>query len=248
MTLNAWTTAHGASPSIEVAGTSFRVSLADGRVLTSPDLVGAVLRAADESGAISTIRIDAVTRDPGDAGGDVWLHRFSTLDPATGTWRETCRPGPDGMAAGFPLAGEWDKGRHIRSAAGFIIACTSGAIGKCVRYGYKPWLTSHGQSLWDFHQACVRMVRADYGGDGTAHTRDGARIDLFDGLGIQKPEPDRHGLTFEAAWGPDGAVCVRHTRVDAELTLAELMRRYPRFRPADPSCSETTPAMIWDRS
>jgi hypothetical protein len=81
----------------------------DGRVLTSPDLVGAVLDAADETGRIIRVRIDAATRDPSDADGDIWLHRFSVPDAGTGAWREFCAPGPDGTVAGFPLAGSWNK-------------------------------------------------------------------------------------------------------------------------------------------
>jgi hypothetical protein len=58
----------------------------------------------------------------------------------------------------------------------------------------------------------VRLVRADYCGDGIGHTRDGTPIDIFDAIGIQHDEP-APGMTFEAAWRADGAVCVRHTRL-----------------------------------
>jgi hypothetical protein len=163
-----------------------------------------VLDAVDEAGRSITVRIDAVTRDPSDGEGDVWLHRFSTLDGKTGRWRGSCTPGPDDTVAGFPLTGRWTAdGRHLRTASTFTLTCTSGAAGKCVRLGYKPWREdASGESLWDYHQACVRMVRADYGGDGTGYTREGTRIDVSDRLSIQQPERDPGGLTFEAAWGP----------------------------------------------
>jgi ADYC domain-containing protein len=48
-----------------------------------------------------------------------------------------------------------------------------------VRFGYKPWREAAGKPRWDYHQACVRMVRADYAGDGIGHTRDGTLIDLL---------------------------------------------------------------------
>jgi hypothetical protein len=236
----------------EVSGTQFRITMPDGRILTSPDLIGAVLDATDETGRIITVRIDAVTRDSSDADGDIWLHRFSVLDASTGSWREFCMPGPDGTAAGFPLAGTWTKdGRHENGGSGFTITCTSGAVGKCVRMGYKPWREFKGDSLWDYHQTCVRAVRADYGGDGAGYTRDGTLIDIFDRLGIQRPEPDLRGaaLEFEASWGPDGAICIRRTRIADLLSTAELAVRYPRLADAiGPDCSEAVNALIWNRS
>jgi hypothetical protein len=89
-----------------------------------------------------------------------------------------------------------------------------------VRLGYKPWKNSRdGVSLWELHQACTRMLRADYCGDGTPHTRDGTRVEVYDTMGIQSPEPDS-GLSFEAGWRADGAVCVRKVRI-AEITSLE---------------------------
>ena len=43
---------------LEVVGTTFRVTMPDGRVLTSRDLLGVVLDAVDDAGRPFTIRID----------------------------------------------------------------------------------------------------------------------------------------------------------------------------------------------
>jgi hypothetical protein len=95
-----------------------------------------------------------------------------------------------------------------------------------VRLGYKPWKRlSDGTSLWDHHQACVRMLRADYCGDGPT-TRDGMLINLYDPVGIQPDEP-RPGMSFEAGWDEGGAVCVARPRVPGNVTLEELERRCP---------------------
>jgi ADYC domain len=240
------------APTLEVAGTLFQITMSDGRLLTSLDLIGAVLDAVDEAGHVTTVRIDAVTRDPSDPDGDLWLHRFSVPDSRRGGWGEFCSPGPDGTVAGFPIAGVWTSGgRHERPSSGFTITCTSGAVGKCVRIGYKPWREVRGESLWDFHQACVRAIRADYGGDGTGHTRDGTLVEISDRLGIQPPEPDPHwpALEFEAAWDPNGAVCVRRTRIPELLSIEELAQRYPRFAgKIGPICSDAVDALIWNRS
>jgi hypothetical protein len=241
-----------ATPSIEISATSFRVITNDGRVLASPDLIGAVLDASDETGRIMTVRIDVVSRDPADLDGDVWLHHFSVLDPNTESWRELCRPGPDGVAAGFPVGGDWTKdGRHLRGSSGFTVTCASGAVGKCVRFGYKPWREVNGVSLWDYHQACVRMVTADYGGDGVSQTRDGTLVDFFDRLGIQRsqPAPGSGELKFEAAWGPDGAVCIRRTRIPELVSTDELAQRYARLAGhIGPDCSDKVDALLWNRS
>jgi hypothetical protein len=108
-----------------------------------------------------------------------------------------------------------------------------------------------GESLWDYHQACVRMVRADYGGDGTGYTRTGNLVDIFDGLGIRQPGSDLRdqALEFEAAWGPDGAVCVRRTRIPEVLSLDELARRYPHLAgKIGPDCTEAVGDLLWNRS
>jgi hypothetical protein len=68
------------------------------------------------------------------------------------------------------------------------------------------------------------MVRADYCGDGSSWTRDGIRIDLYDRLGIQVPDRSL-GMLFEAAWGPQGAICVSRTRLQTLLSVPELLSR-----------------------
>jgi ADYC domain len=52
------------------------------------------------------------------------------------------------------MAGTWTKdGRHLQHASsGLVVTCASGAIGKCVRFGYKPWGAAKGQPLCDYHQ------------------------------------------------------------------------------------------------
>jgi ADYC domain len=108
-----------------------------------------------------------------------------------------------------------------------LITCTGGAEGKCVRFGYKPWRqAADGSSLAPYYQTCVRLARADYCGDGVGHTRNGTPIDLFDHIGIQRDEP-APGMTFEAGWGKDGAVCVSHTRLPDVLSTAALAELCP---------------------
>ena len=222
--------------SVEVLGTAFAVTLADGRVLTSPQLVGATLAVATRAGLIR-IRIDAVETDPGDerlsalASDAVWLHQLSYAAD-DGEWRNFCDAGPDGRRQGFPLAGQvLPDGAMAASPAGlFEIVCTGGARGKCVRFGYRPWeKRPDGVSTWDLFNACVRLVRADYAGDGRGTTRDGQEIDIYDRFGVQStasvPAHD-----FEAGFDAAGAVCVRHVRVKDNVSLFALEADVPGLR------------------
>lgn len=216
---------------VSVAGTAFEVVLAGGERLAGTQLIGAVLNVEEAGGFFYPVRIDDVLPDPRDAEGEITLYRLSTLNPVSGAWERLCTPDADGFAGGFPLSGTWtDGGEHIASEDRFTITCTSGTSGKCVRMGYKPWKTrADGVSLWDLHQACTRMLRADYCGDGVPHTRDGTPVEVFDTLGIQAPDP-ASGLSFEAAWGPEGAICIRRPRIPELMTLDALLAACARLR------------------
>jgi hypothetical protein len=84
---------------------------------------------------------------------------------------------------------------------------SDGAITKCVRtFHLDP------QAFSDAFQACIRMVRADYCGDGTPHTFLGTEVGVstpHDPMTV--PECTQHGC-FEASWSKHGAVCVARTR------------------------------------
>ncbi|MCW5741837.1 MAG: hypothetical protein KIT67_16900 [Alphaproteobacteria bacterium] len=221
---------------VAVEGTRFKVTLSDGRTLSSSQLVGATLTLAI-GGGTARVRIDSVERDPDEKAVDLrdaeatWLHTFS-VQQSDGSWGSLCTAGPDGRRQGFPVAGTvTPDGRLAPSAPDrFEITCTSGAQGKCIRFGYKPWqTTADGRPMRDAYNACMRMVRADYGGDGKAHTLDGQSIDIYDYIGVQRADMDA-AQHFEAGWSPDGAVCVRHVRVKQNTSLEKLEAAYPRLR------------------
>ncbi|MGH6837915.1 MAG: ADYC domain-containing protein [Methylocella sp.] len=239
-----------AARSVEAEGTAFRVTLSDGRVLPQDQLPGTILVLGDGSGQQRRIRIDGVERDRQDAVGEIVLYALSEHDPATGEWRNLCLPDADGRRLGFPLAGAFTPdGRYEATRGGILLTCTGGAEGKCVRFGYKPWgIGPNHVSLAPYYQACVRRVRADYCGDGIGHTRDSTPIDTFDTIGIQRDEP-APGMTFEAAWRADGAVCVRHTRVPDILDSTALAANCPRLKLSiGETCDETAPALLFNRS
>jgi hypothetical protein len=185
---------HGVEGSSEVSGMDF---------------LGARFVGNLGDGARLTLRVDAIQPGQGD---DVWSYRVSFHDTVDGLWKPAC-PAADGSALNaIPVAGRWNYqqgvaggGTRIDDPTVFTFACEDAAIAKCVRFGYRPWeTTADGRGLADFHEACTRMVRADFCGDGTSHTQDGNWVNLYDAAGVQQ---DTEAWLLEAEWATDGARC-----------------------------------------
>jgi hypothetical protein len=139
-------------------------------------------------------------------------------------WESLC----DGHGFVTAVDGVWNErnGDRLDPPGGFTLACMTGAIGKCLDI-YHAW---ESDDLRDTHQACTRMVRADYCGNGTAYTHDGTPIDVEDELGIETL--DSTPFELEAHWTPDGAHCVGSGRYNYFIL------------PAYPTEEESTPSPI----
>ena len=154
-----------ASPvaSIAVEGTVLKITLADGRVLASRDLIGASLL-IDQGDRLRRVRLDGIERDPDDKRRDVapadviWLHSFAVEGP-DGAWGPLCEDGPDGRRQAISVAGRFSyaDGRLGAGEPGsFELACTAGAMGKCVRFGYHPWQTRNLPQPVSTASRCLR--------------------------------------------------------------------------------------------
>lgn len=191
---------------------------AEGAPPTSGGVVGAVLPGVTSDG--QPVEVAICGAEPAAEDHEMVWYRLEVWDATTGGWVNPCvatgnMPDPRALAVG----GLWDaSGAHHDAPGKLTFACENGAITKCIRWGYKPWATHAGRSLADVHQACTRMARADYCGDGRSHTREETAIDMYDALGMLARAKEATGdwdparASFEAAWMPDGASCLARTR------------------------------------
>jgi hypothetical protein len=215
--------------------------------LEGKSLIGIILNATDEQGRLHTFKIADVEHDSRDR--DLYLYTVLRQDPHTSQWQNLCQPDRNGAAKAIPLSGQWDKtGNHLDNDQ-ITLACTNGVLAKCVRLGYKPWQQVNGESLRDYHQACTRMLRADYCGNGIAHTQEGTPVDVSDRLNVQQPTPDSN-MVFEAAWSPEGAVLLHRTRYPQ--MLEQLQQECPEKLNAiwhpDRDATDVPQALLFNRS
>jgi len=148
---------------------------------------------------------------PGPVGNSDLTQYYVEYRGADSTWRPICTDENGNDTWAIPLDGEWDYrqgvpggGSHRKGTGTFTFACMDAALAKCTLLGYRPWTTYNDVDLAPYHQTCVRLLRADYCGDGASYTKDGTLVNLYDTLGIQT---DTENWIFEAEWDPNGARC-----------------------------------------
>lgn len=222
-----------------------QLSATDGRrTLTGRQLVGAQLHydIVDKDGTRMpfSMRIDDIQLDNSVPSRDVWLYRVSYRSGGVntqGAWTNLCTNEQGQPDSAIPVSGVWDNKTGDRSDLpnAFTLACRDFALGKCITLGYRPWAkgsicTGSGRnrdcnqiSLADHHQACTRMIRADYCGNGVSYTVNGTVIDVYDYLSppLNVPETD---WDIESRWTTKGALCLNEPR------HPELL---PRFKAPD---------------
>lgn len=150
--------------------------------------------------------------------GDARRYKLEVLWPPVGSspqsWTDKFTSG-DAVA----LDGVWDDrtGEHRSTDDMLTLAGDDTAVGKCYReWRYRPLDAgdpARSKPMSELHAACVRMVRADYCGDGKSATQPDTLIDVWDTANVNTKDPDMPpGHGFEAAWTSKGAVCLAHRR------------------------------------
>jgi hypothetical protein len=209
---------------MSINGTELTGVTGDGPV-SGTALVGATMVGQLSNGDSLSLRVDAAGALAA-PNADVWAYEVS-VDTDSG-WQPLCGTDAGGTPIGaIPLAGTWNAqagvpggGSWTASSSLFSLGCRGASLAKCVEFGYKPWQTVGGASLRDHHQACTRMLRADYCGDGASWTANGTPINLYDDLGIQS---DDAAWLVDAEWTANGAICTNNIR---------------DFQPGSPTCVE----------
>lgn len=213
---------------MKLEGTSFSATVTkDGAVyqVNGLDFIGAEMDMDLKSvvhGVETTQKVSLRIKDiqQSAAQADILVYDLQYRAVGSDQWLPYCG---DSQAGAVPFVNAWDTGTgdRIDDATMVTFGCTNAVLAKCALWGYRPWATEtkctgKGKkkkcvevSLRDHHQACTRMARADFCGDGTPHTVDGTAIDVFDNLDTQTRVTD---WPVEAEWTPEGASCVNFVR------------------------------------
>ncbi len=203
----------------------------DNSPLRGVDFVGAELQGRMSDGNLATVKVHQIdqTTVP---GMDLFLVKYkSDGEPICGY--------KDGQPIWATVMSElFDPGTGSQLAddpSEFTFGCRFGGIQKCQEYGYPKDKKAKERKAGvdktrrfnDYHASCIRMVRADYCGDGFPHTYDGTEIDIYDHLWNNNAPATStdgsDGFYLEAEWDDDGAHCINKTRwmPDTLSTLAQ---------------------------
>lgn len=213
--------------SVTLEGSHLMVTLADGSTVSGDRLIGMEVPLAADQPDGWTLRFDDLLPDAHARSPGALLYDVSVRESGDGPWHKLCAPDPFGATTAIAVPGRFEAGpagSFVPGAPGsFTFACTAEANGKCIRFGYPPWSkTLGGIDLAPYHAACVRMIRADYCGDGSSHTEPDTLVQMFDTAGVNRPRGVLYG-SFEAIWSEAGALCVakpRHPDYPLESILA----------------------------
>jgi hypothetical protein len=141
------------------------------------------------------------------AGSGLWSEFALELELPDGRKIDNACRDPGDTA--FPISGYWrDDGAYVPSDRLFSFACTRRDVATCLRQGYREDAPSDKVSLLE---ACTRMMRADYCGNGDSYTNDGTFVSIWDNRAVSTREVVAE-MKFEAAWSEHGAVCLARPR------------------------------------
>jgi hypothetical protein len=182
----------------------------------SADLVGQTLTGTLENGSPAELFVVGAAQGTG-AFADLRYYEVEARASVNDPWAPLC-PSADGPRLALAVPGRWDTrsgviggGRWLPGAPGtHTFACQRSSIAKCIELGYRPNLQGQGDYA-SLLPACVRLLRADYCGDGTSWTTPGRTIELWDAYGlIPRTMPT---WPREAGWTSEGASCLDSARL-----------------------------------
>lgn len=146
-----------------------------------------------------------------------------TLDPVTGQVVGTKAVAIEDIVV------DTDTGVIDQKKDMIYIACVSGAVGKAVTWQYRPYDPQIGVNYFG---AAVRVVRADYCGDGVSWTKVGNALQLTDKWGYSSFN-NSPGPT-EALWTEKGAACLGEPRWVGEYKYEDVVCNGQNLLPCKP--------------
>lgn len=108
------------------------------------------------------------------------------------------------------------------AGAWFNVACFKSAASKMLFNRHAVAGAKKGyEATPDQKQALLKMLTADFCGEGTSFTKTGTPLAWTNSLGWQKLGL-MESSSYEAVWGPDGALCLDDARLGNEGAILEL--------------------------
>lgn len=197
----------------------------EGVVATGAGLVGWTIRLFQTTSA-KRLEVHILGYDPAipleyDPGNTISGYAFGYIDPETPSETYSVCPAshayPNAIAATI-VRGElyYDNGDVVPNNEWFTIACFGNAVAKTKLFGYGPQETVPGTqspATPSERMATIRMITADYCGDGTSFTVDGTPLDWKNASGGVQPTGYTGFDNLEALWTKEGAICIKEPRL-----------------------------------
>lgn len=219
---------------LEIAGEELAVHTAGGE-LKGSDLVGWALRVQTPGGATHSLPIyDHASLESwaGKENKPISVYAIAYFDTVVDEWRHICPESGVNLydvAATLIFEETYDRDDITVDPdrdGWFTIACAGNAVYKMKMMSYAPdrVLEGHGPTTPGERQATLKMLTADYCGDGTAYTEPGTPV-LWENssrtidLNPQQGEPE-----VEALWDAAGALCLT---VPRQATIEEVACQLP---------------------
>jgi len=133
----------------------------------------------------------------------------------------------------------------------FNLGCAGSALAKVALTGHTEAARHAGTFITTLseRQTMLKMLAADYCGDGTPFTVPGQPLNWLDDHGTMKLLTSKDKLVFESRWSDKGATCLNKPRVDVHPTLlsnqylgVDIYQQVAAWCPATmpPPCADTS--------
>ncbi|HEY0136569.1 MAG TPA: ADYC domain-containing protein [Nannocystis sp.] len=167
-----------------------------------------------------------------------------------GVWTPACKESVDPIT-GLPVGTkavvyddievDTKTGKISERESSLYLACITGAVGKAGNWGYPAWEIGHE----DFTTS-VRMVRADYCGDGVSWTTIGSSLQAKD-VFKYRDFSNANGAT-EAMWGEKGALCLGTPRWTTQYAYSDVSCNGAKLQPCGAATlTDYSEAIAWTK-